>query len=82
MLERIDEALAELLAMPDPVLSSTERMERFLQQAPSRVFRRKDYLTFFPGLSTATATRDLAEAVQAGLLERKGEKRRASYLRI
>ena len=81
MLERIDEALVELLAMPDPVLSSEERVERFLRQAPSRAFRRKDYLTFFPGLSTATATRDLAQAVQAGLLERKGEKRRASYHR-
>jgi Fic family protein len=79
MLERIDEALAELLATPDPVLTAPDRMALFLREAPDRSFRRKDYITFFPELSTASASRDLAEAVAAGRVEREGTGRTARY---
>jgi hypothetical protein len=80
MLERIDEALAELLAMPDPVRGAAERMTSFLEQAPSRWFHRKDYRARYPELSTATASRDLRDAVHAGRLLREGEGRRARYM--
>jgi Fic family protein len=79
MLERIDEALAELLAMPDPVRRAPDRMDLFLQQAPGRPFRRKDYLNLFPDLSTASASRDLAEAVEKGRIVREGMGRKAVY---
>lgn len=79
LLERIDEALAELLAAPNPVLSGSDRVGIFLEQTPDRPFRRKDYLNMFPELSTATASRDLAEAVGAGVLLLSGTKRQASY---
>jgi Fic family protein len=81
LLERIDEALAELLAMPDPVRRAPDRMDLFLQQAPARPFRRKDYLTLFPEISTASASRDLAEAVAAGRAVREGTGRTAIYRR-
>lgn len=51
----------------------------FLQQWGARSFRRRDYLSFFPELSTATATRDLMEATGAGTLTKSGEVRTATY---
>jgi Fic family protein len=86
MMERIDEALAELLAEPDPVRSAPDRVALFLQQpafrdTPDRPFRRKDYLAFYPELSTATATRDLRDAVDAKGLVMTGKGRAAVYRR-
>lgn len=81
MLERIDEALAELLASPDPMRSAADRMAIFLQRAPSRPFRRKDYLLVFPELSTASASRDLAEAVANRRVTLEGTGRTAMYRR-
>jgi Fic family protein len=79
LLERMDEALAELLAEPDPVRKAPDRMTVFLQQRGTRPFRRKDYLAFFPELSTATATRDLREAVAQRRLTTTGHARAAVY---
>jgi Fic family protein len=79
LLERMDEALAELLAEPDPVRKAPDRMAVFLQQRGTRPFRRKDYLAFFPELSTATATRDLREAVAQRRLTTTGHARAAVY---
>lgn len=86
LLERIDEALAELLAEPDPVRSAPDRVSLFLQQpafrdAPDRPFRRKDYLAYFPELSTATATRDLRDATAARKILVNGKGRAAVYRR-
>ncbi len=79
LLERIDEALAEVLDKPDPVRSPMDRLQLFLQQRGTRPFRRKDYLHFYPELSTATATRDLMEASSTGRLEKSGAVRTAVY---
>ncbi|MBK8339678.1 MAG: Fic family protein [Flavobacteriales bacterium] len=79
LLERMDEALAELLAMPDPVRSAIDRIELFLMQAQGKVFGRKEYMGWFPEISTATASRDLREAVARDLLAREGSDRTAVY---
>ena len=79
LLERLDEALAEVLDAPDPVRKPQDRLHLFLQQWGERPFRRKDYLTFFPELSTATATRDLMEASADGRVKKSGEVRTAVY---
>lgn len=79
LMERIDEALAELLSMPDPVRRAPDRIALFLAQAPDRPFRRKDYMNAFPRLSTASASRDLAEAVEAQRLLRAGKGRSTVY---
>ena len=81
LLERIDEALAELLAMPDPVRKAADRIGLFLNQAPDRPFRRKEYMNTFPRLSTASASRDLREAVAGARLVREGDGRTAVYHR-
>src|SRR5690606_24210349 len=79
MLERIDEALVELLAERDPVRDAHERVDAFLAHAPARSFRRKDYLIHYPELSTATATRDLRQATASGRLTMEGKGRAALY---
>jgi hypothetical protein len=42
-------------------------------------FRRKDYLAYYPELGTATATRDLRDAVDAKGLVMTGKGRAATY---
>lgn len=42
-------------------------------------FSRKDYLQFHKEISTATASRDLADAVKDGILKRIGDKAMATY---
>ena len=79
MMERIDEALSELLGAQRSGLSGPERMAMFLQGKDRGRFSRKDYMRTFPELSTATASRDLKEAVGARHLERTGDGRTAVY---
>ncbi len=79
MMEQIDEALNELLAAQRPVLSSRDRMELFLEEKRLPHFTRKDYRRMYPELSTATASRDLAEAVREGVLLLQGAGRTARY---
>ena len=81
LMERMDEALAELLAMPDPVRKAADRIDLFLGQVPDRPFRRKDYMNTFPRLSSASASRDLRDAVVAARLVRDGDGRTALYRR-
>lgn len=84
LLERIHEALAELLATSDPVRLAPDRIALFLHHRTHLLgadapFRRKDYLAFHPRLSTATATRDLQEAVRTLRLSAQGAGRSVVY---
>ena len=84
MLERIEEALAEVLAASDPVRLAGDRVELFLHHRMHRngevpPFRRKDYMAFHTRLSTATATRDLREAVTSERIKVQGSGRSAEY---
>ncbi len=87
LLERIEEALAELLATSDPVRLAPDRIALFLQYRTHLLgadapFRRKDYLAFHPRLSTATATRDLQQAVRAQRLSAQGSGRSVVYFEV
>jgi Fic family protein len=73
------EALAATTALPASKMSATGRIETASQHFEARSFSRKDYLTLFPTLSTATASRDLQQAVAAHQLTRQGEKATARY---
>ncbi len=79
MMEQIDEALSELLATQRPVLGGSERVTLFLKEKEWAHFTRKEYRAMFPELSTATASRDLAEATGDRTLERTGVGRTAWY---
>jgi Fic family protein len=78
MLEVILLSLEELLATPTQKLKETERLKAFLLNFKGE-FTRKDYLSFFPDLSPATASRDLKNGINLGLIEKWGDKRMTFY---
>ncbi|MBI5914650.1 MAG: Fic family protein [Bacteroidetes bacterium] len=79
MLEVVEEALADLLSMQSRVMKSVDRVEYFKSVVGENGFSRQDYLRHFRQISPVTASRDLAEAVASGILERLGDKRTATY---
>lgn len=79
MLGILDASLEELLSMQHPVLSATDRINLFLHQIGQQPFTRKDYLRFFKEISPATASRDLRDGVESGLLHKRGDKRMTVY---
>ncbi len=62
-----------------PVLTAQTRVELFQKKVDKKNFTRKDYLEQYKNISSATASRDLRSAVEAGLLIIKGDKRTARY---
>lgn len=79
LMERIDEALGEVLAAQRPMLGAGDRMENFLAGNGNASFSRKDYRRMFPELSMVTASRDLRNACVNGRLMRIGDGRTATY---
>lgn len=79
-LETIFAALEELGGdiRPEP-MSAEYRLEIAREQFLKVSFSRKDYLAIFKAMSTATASRDLAHGVKSRVLEKAGEKSKASY---
>jgi Fic family protein len=73
------EALAATSALPVSKMSATGRIENARQHFGAQSFSRKGYLTLFPTLSPATASRDLQHAVATDQLIRQGEKATACY---
>jgi cell filamentation protein, protein adenylyltransferase len=63
---------------PEPVTGS-HRLETAREHFGSQPFSRKDYLALFPKLSTASASRDLKQAVDARQLKKTGDKSQARY---
>jgi Fic family protein len=59
--------------------SANDRIERAAEHFAQLNFSRKDYMFLYKEISTATASRDLAQAVLNGVLEVKGEKSRTKY---
>jgi predicted HTH transcriptional regulator len=72
-------ALEELLTQRPGTLSGSERIQLFKAIIGSQSFTRKDYLNNFKEITTATASRDLKEAVTNRLLKKTGDKRTSSY---
>ncbi len=78
MLHVIDSSLDEVLDYNQRIMSTEDRLAYFFEQT-SAPFTRKDYITVFKELSTATASRDLKFAVERGLLSKTGDKARTVY---
>lgn len=57
-----------------------DRIDFALEHFGSRQFSRKDYCALFKGLSTATVSRDLAQAVKKKKIKRMGTKALAVYI--
>ena len=62
-------------------VKNSDRIRAALDYFGDQEFTRKDYIQLHKGISTATASRDIANAVQEGLLKKDGDKARASYKR-
>lgn len=79
MLEIINQALEDLLSSQNLNLKNTDRIEAFKDIIGSDYFSRQDYLRQNKGISSATASRDLKEAVDKDILEKSGDKRLTKY---
>lgn len=79
MLQIINESLEELLTNQNINLTSQDRIAIFKEKIRKSTFSRKDYLRQFKVISTATASRDLKLAAEAGILEKSGDKRTTLY---
>ena len=79
MLEIIRDALEELLKTQNISLTGNERILNFKDLIGNREFSRKDYLRAFKNISQATASRDLKNAVDAGIIIKQGDKRTTKY---
>lgn len=79
MLHIINMALEDLLKTQNHTLTGSDRIRAFKYFIKNEQFTRQDYLRHNKEISTATASRDLKEAVDNSILEKTGEKRLTTY---
>ncbi|MFC3810976.1 Fic family protein [Lacihabitans lacunae] len=79
MLEVIKDALEDLLQNQNISFTNIERIETFKLNIGTATFSRQDYLRVFKNISAPTASRDLKEAVDNGILIKSGDKRNTTY---
>lgn len=60
-------------------VTSEQRINRAKESFKNKTFSRKDYISLFKDISTATASRDLRLCVEKKLVEKFGDKRLSSY---
>lgn len=78
MLHVLCGTLDELLKERTGPISGKERIQLFLSTG-IKTFTRKDYMSHFKSISSATASRDLQYATQELLIQKFGDKRKTSY---
>ncbi|MDA3883717.1 MAG: Fic family protein [Bacteroidales bacterium] len=79
MLEIIHFALEDLLKSQNITVKNIDRIEIFKSVIQNKEFSRKEYLRHNKEISVATASRDLKNAVEKGILEKTGDKRLTQY---
>jgi Fic family protein len=80
ILAQIEKSLKQLIEETRGVtLTAENRLEVARTAFGEKTFSRKDYQNLLKTISTATASRDLRQGVELGLLKRSGEKRTAVY---
>lgn len=72
-------ALQAASSLPQPRMDADARIAEGRRYFGTREFSRKDYLQRFPGLSPATASRDLQRAVERKQITRHGDRATARY---
>jgi Fic family protein len=78
MLSVIEESINELLDFNGRTLSSKDRIQYFISIRKD-LFSRKDYMDTFKSISSATASRDLKNAIDAKLLTKSGTGNKTVY---
>lgn len=76
ILESLEDFISAFAPKP---LTATERISRAKEQFARQQFSRKHYLELFKTISTATASRDLKQAVDSNSLTKTGEKALTFY---
>ena len=79
MLHVIDQSLNDLIKSQRVTLSGNDRMNIYKDKIGSQSFTRQNYMHSFPDISTATASRDLKDAVNKALLIKQGDKNKTAY---
>lgn len=79
MLNIINQALKDLLHTQNYSVTGIDRIQQFSSFIGAKVFTRQDYLRHNKGISTATASRDLKEAVEKKMIVKTGDKRLTTY---
>lgn len=79
MLGILNEALEDYLMKQKLSVSTEDRIKLFKDTFKGEDFTRQDYLRKFKFISAITASRDLRYAVEAGLFNKKGDKRMTRY---
>jgi Fic family protein len=78
MLKVINDSLHTMLDFKSRVMSTEDRLAYFSEICEAG-FRRKDYMSVFKEISSATASRDLKQGVELGLFEKEGDKSKTIY---
>ena len=78
MLQVINNALHIMLESSPQILSAEDRLRYFVERSKPE-FSRKDYLSVFKEISTATASRDLKLGIELGMFEKEGDKIKTIY---
>jgi Fic family protein len=78
MLQVINNALHIMLESSPQILSAEDRLRYFVERCKPE-FSRKDYLSLFKEISTATASRDLKLGIELGMFEKEGDKIKTIY---
>lgn len=78
MLRTIDQSLEDLLDYTGRVLKDIDRIEYFMINGKAE-FSRKDYMSLFKEISSATASRDLKRGIELGFFEKEGDKTKTIY---
>lgn len=79
MLQIISQSLEELLTSQNVNLTSNDRIAIYKEKIGIDSFTRQDYMRHFKDISSATASRDLKEAFDKGILVKTGDKRTTQY---
>lgn len=79
MLAVIEESLEELLLNQNTPITAVDRISLFKQKIGNSSFSRKDYLRENKDISSATASRDLKEAVEKKVLKKSGDRNITIY---
>lgn len=78
MLSVIDNSLDDAIVVTSHKLSGVERMKYFLELTENQ-FSRRDYMLVFKTISSATASRDLQQGVESGILRKTGTGNQSKY---
>lgn len=79
MLDIINKALEDLLRTQNLAITNADRIDIFKNIIGAKLFTRQDYLRHNKEISSATASRDLKDAVDKSILEKTGDKRLTKY---